>query len=90
MSVKELRQKAILLGATEFGKSNRKYNKYYVIYKGKKIHFGNKLYSDFTKHKDVKRRDNYLRRAKGIRDKKGKLTYNNKNSSNYWAINILW
>ena len=59
--------------------------------KGKKvIHFGHKDYQDFTQHKDEKRRKSYLARARGIRDKNGKLTHKDKNSKNYWAIKHLW
>tara|TARA_R110000822_G_scaffold65722_8_gene160862 strand:- start:205 stop:504 length:300 start_codon:yes stop_codon:yes gene_type:complete len=41
-------------------------------------------------HGDKKRRASYLSRAKGIRNKKGDLTYKDKNSANYWSINYLW
>jgi len=58
--------------------------------KPKLIHFGDKRYEDFRQHKDQKRRKSYLARAKGIRDKQGRLTWKNKNSKNYWAIRILW
>ena len=60
---------------------------------GKKIkttHFGAKGMSDFTKHKDPKRRKNYLERSGGIRNKEGKLTKNDKNSANYYARRYLW
>jgi hypothetical protein len=58
--------------------------------KPKLIHFGQKGYSDFTKHGDKKRRENYLKRSGGIRDGKGRLTKDNKNTANYWARRILW
>lgn len=89
-TMENLRKKAISLGATEFGRSNRKDKKYYVVYKGKKIHFGHTSYDDYTTHGDDKRRRNYLARARGIRSKHGELTYNNKNYANYWAIHINW
>ncbi len=44
---------------------------------------------DFSQHKDQKRRASYLARAKGIKNKKGELTYKDKNSKNYWAVK-LW
>lgn len=75
-------------------KSNRKNKKFYVIVtmnnKTKIIHFGDSRYESYDQHGDEKRRKNYLARAKGIRDKNGKLTYKNPLSSNYWAINYLW
>ena len=64
----------------------------YVMKDGKKrlIHFGDASMSDFTQHKDPKRRKNYLARSGGIRDKEGNLTKNNKNSANYWSRHINW
>lgn len=70
--------------------SPRKSKKFVVIYRGKPIHFGASGYEDFDDHGDPERRKNYHRRAKGIRDGDGRLTYRNKNSANFWAINILW
>jgi hypothetical protein len=58
--------------------------------KVKLIHFGFQGMSDFTKHRDTKRRANYLARSGGIKDKSGKLTKNNKLSANYWARKVLW
>jgi len=90
MSIELLRRKALKLGATEFGVSPRKNNKYYVVYDGKKIHFGHSSYQDFTQHKDPERRKRYLARASKIKDKNGNLTAQNKNSSNYWSIHLNW
>ncbi len=56
----------------------------------KKIGFGDKRYEDFTQHKDEKRRTAYLKRAKGIKNKEGKLTWKDKNTANYWAVHHLW
>tara|TARA_R110002153_G_scaffold274315_1_gene448482 strand:- start:24974 stop:25240 length:267 start_codon:yes stop_codon:yes gene_type:complete len=58
--------------------------------KPKLIHFGHKDYQDFTQHKDQKRRTNYLARAKGIKNKEGKLTWKDKNTKNYWSVHYLW
>ena len=71
-------------------KSWRKNKKLAVITPYGTIHFGDKRYKDFTQHRNLKRRANYLKRAAGIRDKNGKLTINNPLSSNYWAARILW
>jgi len=64
----------------------------YVMKNGSKklIHFGDSSMSDFTKHKDPKRRANYLRRSGGIRNKQGKLTKNDRNSANYWSRKVNW
>jgi len=68
-------------------------NKYWVYItkdgKVKKIGFGHKDYKDFTQHKDKDRQKNYLARAKGIKNKKGELTWKDKNTANYWSVK-LW
>jgi hypothetical protein len=80
--------------------TNKKYS-VYVMKDGKKrlIHFGDNRYSQFKDkigfyknldHNDPKRRDLYLKRAKGIRNKKGELTYKDKSSPNYYAVRYLW
>tara|TARA_R110000737_G_scaffold346434_1_gene376237 strand:+ start:653 stop:907 length:255 start_codon:yes stop_codon:yes gene_type:complete len=75
-------------------KSNAKNKKFsvYVMKDGKKrlINFGDSRYQDFTQHKDEKRRASYLARAKGIKNKKGELTWKDKNTPNYWAVHYLW
>ena len=88
---KKLTEKAIELGAVSFDYSKRKDKKYVVrLPNGKKIHFGSSKYPDYLTHKDKERRDNYLNRAKNIRDKQGELTYNNPESANFWSIFLLW
>ena len=71
---------------------NKKFSVYVKNKKGEKrlIHFGDSRYEDFRQHKDEKRRLSYLKRAKGIRNKEGKLTWKDKNSANYWSIRLLW
>lgn len=81
---------AFKYGAEDIKQSTRKDKKYMVLYKGKWIHFGQQGYSDFLEHKDPKRRANYRKRAKGIKDGQGRLTYKVKTSPNYWAYNVLW
>ena len=67
--------------------STRKDKKYMVLNdNGKYIHFGQIGYEDFTKHKDLKRRDAYLKRATKI---KGNWK-SDKYSPNNLSINILW
>jgi hypothetical protein len=86
----------------EFKKSTRKEKKYSVITpKGKTIHFGAsgmEQYKDSTglglyshlDHNDKERQKRYLARAKGIKTKDGKLTWNDKESANYYSIFYLW
>ena len=70
---------------------NKKFS-VYVMKEGKKrlIHFGDSRYEDFRQHKDEKRRKSYLARAKGIKNKKGELTWKDKNTPNYWSVHYLW
>ena len=85
-----------------FKKSTRKGKKYMVVApNGKTIHFGslsNEQYRDTTglglythlNHNDEKRRASYLARAKGIKNGQGRLTWQDKNSANYFSIRYLW
>ena len=66
---------------------------------GKTIHFGDsnmEHYKDKTgiwkskDHGDEKRRERYIDRAGGIRNKNGDLTVNDPKSPNYHAYRILW
>tara|TARA_R110000822_G_scaffold41598_1_gene113226 strand:+ start:128 stop:394 length:267 start_codon:yes stop_codon:yes gene_type:complete len=86
----DLKLKALSLGATNFRKSNKKNKKWKVKYNNRWIDFGDSRYQDYTQHKDKTRQKSYLKRAKGIKDRKGNLTYKNKNTPNYWSIRLLW
>ena len=74
------------------GKGKYKYSVYVKTPEGKikKVNFGHKDYQDFRQHKDPERRRRYLARAKGIKNKKGQLTYKLKTSPNYWSYHFLW
>lgn len=86
-----LQKKAKRHGARSLDYSKRKDKKYVVVTKsGKKIHFGSTRYEDYLSHKDDERREKYLKRAKGIKNKEGEITYKNPESANYWSINLLW
>lgn len=68
-------------------KSTRKEKKLMVILPSKKvIHFGNTGYSDYTIHKNDKRKYNYILRHKG------RENYNNSgiNTAGFWSYHILW
>jgi len=77
-------------------KSKTKGKKMSVYVKNKKtgkpklINFGDSNMKDFTQHKNEKRRKSYLARSGGIKDGKGNLTKNDKNSANYWSRKVLW
>lgn len=68
-------------------RSKAKNKKYYIINpKGHKVNFGQMGYEDFTKHKDIARRHNYLTRTAGM---KGDWV-NDGYSANNLSRNILW
>ena len=60
----------------------------YVMKNGKKtlIHFGD---SKYRHNYSAKAREAYDKRSRGIKSK-GKLTYLDKNTPNYWSRKILW
>lgn len=58
--------------------------------KKKLLHYGDSSMSDYTQHKSKKRRENYLARSGGIKNKSGKLTKNDPFSPNHWARKTLW
>ncbi len=80
--------------------STKKGKKLMVVVKGKTIHFGDVNYDHFNdktglldkklNHRAKKRQENYLARARGIKDKEGKLTYKDPMSPNYHAVRVLW
>lgn len=90
----------VKIGKYEYFLSEKKDKKLMVIVNNKKIHFGQKGYEHFfdktglldkkLNHKDEQRRERYLKRSKGIKDKNGNLTYKNPESANFHSINILW
>lgn len=51
---------------------------------GKTIHFGAKGYSDYTIHKDEKRKENYISRHK-VRE-----NWNDLNTAGAWSRFLLW
>ena len=67
------------------GVSKRKNKKYFVITpRGKKIHFGDINYEDFTQHKNEQRKENYI-----LRHRK-RENWENINTSGFWSRWLLW
>ena len=67
--------------------SNNKDKTYMIIIpEGKRVHFGNLNYEDFTHHKNDVRRENYLKRSGNIKRDWGKNKFSPKNLSS----KILW
>ena len=86
----KLENKAKKLGATNFGISKNKRKKYFVVYDGKTINFGNKGSDDYTIHNDIGKQRAFWSRHSKIKDKKGNRVINDKTSPSYWASRILW
>ena len=88
----------VKIGKYDYTKSNRKNKKLQVKVGNKIIHFGDSRYQHFkdeTKlysnldHYNLNRKENYLKRSKSIKNKKGELTWLNPESANYHAIRVL-
>ena len=83
-----------------FQESTRKNKKYMVNYNNKWIHFGDTCYEQYEdkalrlykdqNHHDKIRRESYRKRARGIKNKDGKLTYLDKSSPNFYSYHFLW
>ena len=93
----------VRVGNYVYKKSTRPDKKLMVTVKSKDgdktIHFGSRDMEHFRDktgiwkskdHGDETRRRSYLRRAKGIKNKAGELTWKNPMSANYHAVRILW
>jgi hypothetical protein len=85
-----LYNKALKLGASDFGKSKNKNKRFYVIYDDKLINFGSKNGSTFYDHKDKIKKVSWYARHSKIKDKNNKYVINNPYSPSYWSANLLW
>jgi hypothetical protein len=88
---REAQRKAYRYLGKKYGKiypSSRREKKYMVQkpHTKKWVHFGQMGYEDFTKHKNLTRRKNYLNRSRKI---KGHWK-EDKFSANSLAIHVLW
>ena len=85
-----LAQRAFELGASKFGKSKKKDKRFYVVYNGKKIHFGLKNGSTFIDHHDKRKQKAWKERHSKIKLKDGSLAYKSKTQPSYWSWTLLW
>jgi hypothetical protein len=86
----EARQRAKELGLPMPHSSQRKGKKLFIVYNGRKIHFGSRSNSDYLIHNDDEQRERFHTRATKIRSKDGSFAYQNMNSPLYYSVNILW
>jgi hypothetical protein len=86
----DLYNKALKLGASDFGKSKNKNKRFYVIYDDKIINFGSKSGSTFYDHGDKIKKVSWYARHSKIKDKNNKYVINNPYSPSYWSYLLLW
>ena len=86
----QLRDKAIKLGASDFGESKVKSKRFYVVYDGKKINFGSSVGKTFYDHKDEVKKDAWIARHSKVLNKEGEKVINLKSSPSFWSRMILW
>jgi len=82
--------KALNLGASDFGKSNNKTKRFYVVYQNKKINFGSKSGSTFIDHQNKDMLKGWRARHSKIINEDGTPFYKIKTSPEYWSWNLLW
>ena len=88
--LKLLFKKAKSYGATDFGLSETKDKRFYVIYNNKTINFGAKNGSTYFDHKDLNKRMNWRKRHSKIVDKDDDPVYLNKMSPEFWNWHLTW
>lgn len=85
-----MEQLALSLGATEFGKSKAKNKRYYVIYNGKRINFGQPGAYTYSDGASEQKRSAFRARHSKIKLSDGTFAYKNKNQPSFWSYHILW
>lgn len=88
--MEELRANALVLGADDLQLSPNKGKRFYVIFKGKKIHFGSKNGETFIDHGDEKKRRDWYARHSKILLKDKTRAIDNKHSPAFWSAKLLW
>lgn len=90
VDIKVLEKKAKKLGASEFGVSDKKEKRFYVIYQNKKINFGSRTGSTYIDHRNKIKRDAWIARHSKVRNKRGEYVINDPTSASFWSHRILW
>lgn len=89
--MEELRKKALKLGATSFGPSDKPSKRFFVIYKNERIDFGSDSRNTFYDKPDkVKRKNWYARHSTNINKSTGKKFIQEKTSPLFWSSRLLW
>jgi len=90
MTLNALYKKALSLGATDLGYSDRRDKRFYVIYNNKIIHFASKQGKAFIDHHDESKRRAWIARHSKIVDSEGVPFITKKTSPAFWSYKILW
>jgi len=90
MTLNALYKKAISLGATDLGFSDRRDKRFYVIYGNKIIHFGSKNGKTYIDHHDEAKRTAWRSRHSKIVNSEGIPFYTIKTSPEFWNWNLTW
>ena len=91
MGIDNLTNKAMSLGADNFGRSKKPGKRFFVEYKGKEIHFGSDSRETFYDTGDKQKRKAWLaRHSANIDMKTHKKFINMKTSPLFWAKRLLW
>ena len=88
--MQQLHEKALSLGAADFGLSSARNKRYYVVYNGKRIHFGQPGAFTYSDGATVEKRRAFRARHSKIKLKDQTLAYLNKNQPAYWSYHVLW
>ena len=90
IDIKFMENYSRFLGASDFGDSNRKNKRFYVVYNGQTIHFGSKYGATFQDHHDTKKRWDWIKRHGNTQNKQGQVVMDMPTSPLYWSRNLLW
>lgn len=86
----KLYKKALKYGASDFGISDKKDKRFFVIYDNHMINFGYKYGKTYIDHHNKKKREAWYARHSKIYDSSGRQVINNPYSASYWSARILW
>ena len=85
-----LKEKAISLGASDFGISKVKGKRFFVVYNNKKINFGSDFGQTYFDHGNKQTKKAWYARHARIKDKEGRQVIKLKTSPSYWSAHLLW
>jgi hypothetical protein len=86
-----LYRKAKKYGANDFGFSDKKDKRFFVIYDhDKKINFGSRYGKAYIDHHDDQKRKAWYARHSKIKNKYDNIVIDDPYSASFWSARILW